>query len=255
MVINLQITNLIHYLWQFDVELINLYMLFFCYLAILIMAKFWQLSGLYSYTSIAIIAANLQILTATKVSWYSEPIALGTIVYTSTFLANDLITELYGLKAARRNILLSFATVIVFLGLMILNLAIKPNVELEDHFKEAYWATWLLFTPNVIILTASLIAYLLSQLLDIYLFAKIKNFTKSKYLFIRAFISLSIASLLDSLLFNSLAWIILNPSPISWHNMIYSYVITAYFLQLIIIAINTVVFYFIRLILNFSKNT
>ena len=75
--------------------------LFFCFLSVLIFLKLFGEVGLYVYTVIAIIAANIQVLKLVKFSFFSEPIALGTVLFASTFLCTDILAEYYGAKKAR----------------------------------------------------------------------------------------------------------------------------------------------------------
>ena len=84
--------------------------LIFCFLAILIFLKLFGEVGIYVYTSIAIIAANIQVLKIVDFPFFNNPIALGTILFSSTFFATDILAEYYGTKYARKNILIGFAS-------------------------------------------------------------------------------------------------------------------------------------------------
>ena len=66
--------------------------------SILIFLKFFGEVGLYVYTSIAVIAANIQVLKIVKFPFFSDPIALGTILFASTFLCTDILSEYYGVN-------------------------------------------------------------------------------------------------------------------------------------------------------------
>ena len=65
------------------------------FISILIFLKFFGEVGLYVYTSIAVIAANIQVLKIVKFSFFAEPIALGTILFASIFLCTDILAEYY----------------------------------------------------------------------------------------------------------------------------------------------------------------
>ena len=53
-------------------------------------------AGLYIYLPLAVIAGNLQALKAIEISGFSHPVAMGTIVFMSTFLATDILAEQHG---------------------------------------------------------------------------------------------------------------------------------------------------------------
>lgn len=252
----LQVTALpiIAYLQSLSPELVMILTLILCYSAIIVMTKFWQKEGLYIYIVIAIIACNMQVLKAIEFNWYSEPIALGTLVYASTFLASDVITELYGATAARKSICLSFAGSILLLLLMIYTLGIKPinitDTSEHTHFNEAHNALSIIFSPNAAILIASLIAYITSQLTDIFIFSKLKKLTQNAYLWLRTLFSTAIAALIDTVIFNIFAWIIFAQQPIGWHSLIFTYIIGAYVLQMLVAIFNIPTFYLLLKIIR-----
>ena len=63
---------------------------------------------MYVYTVLAIIVANIQVLKIVNFPFFENPIALGTILFSTTFLTTDILTEYYGVKSARKNILIGF---------------------------------------------------------------------------------------------------------------------------------------------------
>jgi uncharacterized integral membrane protein (TIGR00697 family) len=242
--------NFIQYLQSFSPEAISLMTLAACYSAIIFAKKLWQISGLYVYIVIAMIVANLQVLKATMFIGYAEPVVLGTIVYSTSFLASDAINEFYGPDAARRGVWISFASSFLMLALMLLTLGYAPlNVDQTSEyfrFNEAHNALKLIFTPIPAIFAASLIAYATSQFTDIFIFTKIKEFTGDKYVWMRVFFSVLIAALIDAIVFNVLAWRIFNPKPIPWNILFYSYILGNYIIQIIIAAFNVPVFYILK---------
>ncbi len=240
----LQITStpLVNLLQSLTPELVSLLSLICCYAIIILMVKIFKAPGLFIYNAVSVIACNLQVLKAAEFIGYAEPVALGTIIYSSSFLASDALTELYGAKEARKSVGLSFAASIIMLIMMIFTLGHKPLdigvLSEHRHFNEAHEALNLIFTPNLAIIIASLAAYAASQLSDIYIFSKLKQFTSGKYLWLRIFLSISIAAMIDSILFNMLAWKIFSPYPVSWHSLLFTYIIGAYILQLLVAALN-----------------
>ena len=61
-----------------------------------------------------------------KFSFFSEPIALGTALFASTFLCTDILAEHYGTKKARINVLIGFAGFLFMTLLMLFSLGFQP---------------------------------------------------------------------------------------------------------------------------------
>ena len=62
-----------------------LFFLFICLLTILLLLKLFGEVGIFIYTVIAIISANIQVLKIVEFPFFSNPIALGTILFSSTW--------------------------------------------------------------------------------------------------------------------------------------------------------------------------
>ena len=80
--------------------------LFISFSAVLLFLRLFGEVGLYVYTVIVIIVANIQVLKAVKFSFFHESVALGTVLFASTFLCTDILAEHYGVKKARKNVLI-----------------------------------------------------------------------------------------------------------------------------------------------------
>ncbi|MBN9542377.1 MAG: queuosine precursor transporter [Alphaproteobacteria bacterium] len=250
--------SIINLLQSLSPEFVSMLTLLCCYVAIYGFFRYWKDAGIYVYTSVCIIICNIHVLKAADFSWYNEPIAMGTIVYATTFLASDLLTEFYGVEKAKKAVFLSFASSMMFIVLMILVLGYKPINTLnqqDSHFNEAHNAMLTLFTPSLAIIIASFTAYILSQLTDIYVFSKIRKLTKGGKLWLRTILAVSLAALVDSVVFNLLAWRIFAPNPVSWHSLILTYTLGAYILQMLVASLNVPAFYMIIKLLKNNKST
>ena len=75
-----------------------------CFTLIPIMLRLFGPAGMFVYIAIGIVGANIQVLKAVKFSFYSDPTALGTVLFASSYLCTDVLTEYYGRAAARRGI-------------------------------------------------------------------------------------------------------------------------------------------------------
>ena len=108
------------------------------------------------------------------------------------------------------------------------------------------------FTPMSRFFIASMIAYLVSQYFDVWIYSNIKNLTKNRFLWLRNNLSTILSSLLDNTVFSILAWIILNPNPETLYNVIMIYIFGTFILRILIAFIDTPFMYFSKLFI--SKN-
>ena len=86
-------------------EFVWLLLLIVCFSAVLILSRLFGEAGLVAYVVVALLGANIQVLKQVQFSVYDDPVALGTILFASTYLATDILTEHYGRSAARRAVL------------------------------------------------------------------------------------------------------------------------------------------------------
>ena len=221
-----------------------LILLIFSFFSILIFLKLFGEIGIYVYSIIAIIVANIQVLKIVNFPFFENPIALGTILFSSTFLCTDILTEYYGSKSARKNILLSFSGFLLFNLFILTTLGLKPISEI--NVSENYsWAISVqgnllsIFLPLPTFFVASMIAYLSSQFFDVWMYEKISNFTKTKYLWLRNNFSTLTSSLIDNTIFSVLAWIILNPNPLDFNTVLFTFILGTYFLRIFIAIFDT----------------
>ena len=78
--------NFTSFLSNLNTEIVWLIYFFVCFTSILIFLKIFGYVGLYIYTAIAVVVANIQVLKLVDFFYSPEPVALGTILFASTFL-------------------------------------------------------------------------------------------------------------------------------------------------------------------------
>jgi uncharacterized integral membrane protein (TIGR00697 family) len=206
---------------------------------ILSLLRFYGAFGLYVYNALALTIANIQVLRFTYYESFSEPVALGTVLITTTFFVNDILSEHYGPAVAKRCVTLGFWAQCIVIIWMVLALG-HPLIPLENAtnaVKEAhlnYEAMMQLFTPSLRILFASLIAYFVSQWLDIVVFNQLRKATKSRFLWLRQNSAMLIAGFLDIVLFSVLAWSLLNEQHISATELWVTYILSAQIIRMIL---------------------
>ena len=118
----------------------------------------------------------------------------GLIIYPITFLLSDLVTEIFGAKKAKLMVYIALAMsllsfIIIQIGLIL------PEIELEEQ--KAFQVVLGLTGLRVF---SSLISYLTSQIVDIQLYAAIKQWTGPKFLWLRNNGSTCISQIVDTVM-------------------------------------------------------
>ena len=233
--------------------------LLFCFITILLFLKFFGKAGLYVYTCIAIIAANIQILKIVDFPFFENPIALGTILFSSTFLTTDILSEYYGANFARKNILIGFCSFLLMTIFMLFTIGFTP-IDGQNIGDDYLWALpfqnhlLAIFKPFPIFFIASMIAYLISQYFDVCIYLKISKFTNKKFLWFRNNLSTLISGLLDNTVFSILAWMIFNPDPLDFNTVLFTFILGTYLLRVIIAFFDTPFIYLAKYFLPNKVN-
>jgi uncharacterized integral membrane protein (TIGR00697 family) len=128
-------------------------------------------------------------------------IPAGVIAYPITFLMTDVIGEIWGKKIVTRVVWAGFfcSLLAMLLGFLAVMLPAAPFYEKQEFFAE-------LFGRVGRITGASLIAYLISQFNDIWLFHKIKDMTNGKHLWLRNNVGTIFSQLFDTIIFIVIAF-------------------------------------------------
>ena len=93
--------NLTSTLNSLSTELMWLIMLIFCFGSILVFLRLFGYVGIFIYSALAIIAGNIQVLKTVDFFYSPEPVALGTILFASTFLCTDILSEYFDKKKSK----------------------------------------------------------------------------------------------------------------------------------------------------------
>ena len=257
--------NIINLISNQNTEVVWFIMLILCFLSILVFLRLFGYVGLYVYSAIAIIAANIQVLKQANFNFFSSinekiipfyepsPIALGTILFASTFLCTDILSEYYGKEKARKNVLIGFCSFFLMTILMLVTIGIQPA---EDEWVSMVQESLaILFTPMTSIFVASMIAYLISQYFDIWFFSYLKTISSNKLLWLRNNVSTAVSSLIDNTIFSIFAWIILNPNPFPLSDVIMTFILGVYLLRVFIALLDTPFIYLAKYFIPKEKNS
>lgn len=127
-------------------------------------------------------------------SIYTMSVPVGVIAYPFTFLATDLLSELFGRKKAQLVVWVGFFANIFMLFLMTVNFFL-PNTYGVSGGLQLFDGVYEFMVGNTI---ASMIAYLTAQTVDVRLFHFWKEFTDGKHLWLRNNASTMVSQLVDS---------------------------------------------------------
>ncbi len=229
-------------------ELLWVILLGFSFASLLLMLRLFGVWGVTVYMCVALIAANLQVLKTVQFSLWDSPVALGTVLFSTTFLCTDILTEYFGAKEARRAVLLGFSGMLLLTCFMVLAVGFTP---LPDSMQSTEWAWGLenhihlkaLFMPIPSILLAGFIAYLCSQILDIWIYQRIRTLTHGKFKWLRNNASTWISALVDNTIFSVLAWVIFSSHPMAWPVVWKTYILGTYFLRIGVALLDTPILY------------
>lgn len=185
-------------------ELLLIGSIFIIFGAELLFFKLFAKSGLYVFTAIATIAANIEVLIFIKA--FGVDMTLGNVLFAATFLCTDIISEVYGKREARKAVtigIITNITFVVFAQWWLLYTATNPETMTAMHavFDQV---------PRVMI--ASLVVYIVVQYMDVFLYHKWWTLTDKKfgnhkkYLWFRNNASTLVSQFLNTVLFNVFAF-------------------------------------------------
>lgn len=183
--------------------------------------KLFGRTGLYVWIGAAVIMANIQVLKSVHLLGLAA--TLGNAIYGSINLTTDLLSEKYGIRQSKRAVYLGFYTLLTFTIVMQVVLRIPAA---ETDFAQEAMETLFSFLPRLS--AASLIAFFLSQMSDVYLFDQIRRrFPSPGALWIRNNGSTLISQLIDTVIFVLIAFWGVYESSILWQIVVSTYVIKA----------------------------
>lgn len=181
-------------------ELLLILSILIIYGSELLFFKMFGKYGLFCFTSIATIAANIEVLIVVEA--FGMEMTLGNVLFASTFLVTDIVSELYGKKEAKKAVNIGIATSVVFIIFSQWWLLYTPGT---NDFAMPAMETIFSNTPRLMIV--SMVVYAIVQQFDVWAYHKWWAFTekrfgdKEKYLWVRNNGSTLISQLLNNLLF------------------------------------------------------
>jgi len=204
--------------------------------SVLLLYKLFGKNGLFAFAIFGTILGNIAVCKC--VDLFGLSTTAGNVLYASTFLVTDILSEKYGKKDAKRAVQYSFSIMLLWLLGTQLILQFTPNAN--DYINDSLMVVFGL-VPRITI--ASLIGFICSQNIDVFLYHFIWKKTgdnKSK-LWLRNNGSTLISQAIDTVIFTFLAFWGTYPT-----NVFFSILITTYLFKALVAVIDTPFIYIAR---------
>ena len=158
----------------------------------------WRFVVVAGFFVTALVVSNIIAVKLVEMSGRVFP--AGLVIFPLSYLLGDVLTEVYGIRAARRVIWLGFACNLLALGAIQAAIHLPAlDPEFQEQFEAVLETTWRLFL-------ASLAAYIVGELTNAYVLAYMKGATRGRWLWTRTIGSTIVGEGLDSLIFITIAF-------------------------------------------------
>ena len=172
----------------------------------LLLFKLYGRQGLYAVVIVSLLLANLFGPKLTMV--FGMQTSMGVILYSSIYFATDLLSERYGKREANRAVMIGFFVSIIIIVMISIGLLYLPstNPKTAEFSQSVHDATEVLFnfTPRFVL--GSLLAYLISQSFDVWIFHYIKQRTQGRHLWLRNNLSTMLSQAIDTVIYGVVVW-------------------------------------------------
>ena len=140
--------------------------------------KLFGRDGVIAWIVLASVLAN--VVQGKNASIFGLNAGIGHVLFSSTFLATDILSESYSPNDAKKAVWLGFSANLVFIVVMLIALRYIPSSidTVNSNMSE-------MFGLNIRITASSMFWYLISNFGDVYLYNKLKAITNGKYLWLR----------------------------------------------------------------------
>ena len=159
----------------------------------------WRVVAVAAFFVTALVVSNIVAVKLVEISGRVFP--AGLVVFPLAYLLGDVLTEVYGLRAARAVIWLGFTCNLLAVGAIQIAIVLPaaPFYEEGDAYEAVLGTTWRIFL-------ASLAAYVIGELVNAYVLARLKAATAGRFLWMRTIGSTIAGEGLDSLIFVTVAF-------------------------------------------------
>lgn len=166
---------------------------------LLLFHKFFDREGVIAWVAIATVLAN--IITAKNAMIFGLSTARGTVMFASTFLATDILSECYTKEDAKKAVYIGLFSNVVLISATQIALRYIPS-----PFDYANDAMNTLFALNLRISVASAAMYFIANMTDVYIFNRLKEKMNGKALWLRNNVSTILCNCIENFGFITLAF-------------------------------------------------
>lgn len=168
--------------------------------AVVLANRFFGKYGLLAWIPVASILAN--IMTAKTVNIFGLSSTMGTVLFASTFLATDILTENYDVRLAKKGVFMGmFGTLFYIVSSQI---AIR---YIPSAFDYAHDSMVTIFSLSLRISVSSVIMYFVANMVDVYLYNKLRVKMNGKHMWLRNNVSTILCNCLENFFFMFMAFI------------------------------------------------
>jgi uncharacterized integral membrane protein (TIGR00697 family) len=143
----------------------------------------------------------------------------GAFLFPLAYIIGDVLSEVYGLKAARKAIFVGFAMLVVAAVTFFL---VQISPPADGYTNQDAFEAVLGFVPRIV--AASIAGYLVGQLLNAYVLVAIKKRTHEKALWVRLIGSTVVGEFADTLVFCTIAFYGVITGAEFWNYVLVGYV-------------------------------
>ena len=169
--------------------------------SVLLWFRLFRRAGLYALTAFITIVANIEV--CILVDAFGIEMTLGNMLFAGTFLATDILSEVYGREDANKCVKVGILTSVSMIVLTSLWMLYTPSA---NDFVFPAVVTVFSNTPRVLI--ASLVVYAICQVVDVHLYHCIWYMTgkNEKHMWMRNNVATLVSQALNAVLFNFIAF-------------------------------------------------
>ncbi len=190
--------------------------------------KFFGEMGVFAWIALATIVANVEVLKCVDI--FGMALTLGNVTYGSIFLATDILNEKYGVEEAQKSVYLGFFALLMFTIITQIDLHYISN---EADFAGEAMKTLFTITPRICF--ASMSAYFVSNMMDVYLYKFIRNILPSdKFLWVRNNGATCLSQLFDTAMFTYIGF-----AGVFSKEVVFQLFITTYLIKVFIAILDT----------------
>ena len=206
--------------------------------SVLALYRLFGRNGLYAFAIFGTLLGNIAVCKCVDI--FGVATTAGNVLYASTFLVTDILSEKYGKRDAAKAVAYSFSVMVLWMLGTQLILMFTPNAN--DYISDSLRVVFGL-VPRITI--ASLTGFLISQNLDVFLYHYIwgKTGSNGAKLWLRNNGSTLTSQAVDTVIFTTLAFWGVYPK-----NVFFSILATTYLFKAVVALLDTPFIYMARAI-------